>query len=190
MPDPIPIPAPFAGRGRQDAAEPFDAIGAFADGAPGLRDAATAANDEAVRAGLELIQRNTRTMQHALQCGARLATRLSERSAGHVGRAIGLSGAIGEDADWQSAENFGAIVQSGAVLAEIIQCLCEEWVEMARGRLDRSFDRFDALQRCRTPQEVAALQTEIVRDNMETFIGYARRAGEHSARIARRGTQT
>jgi hypothetical protein len=189
MPDPIPIPAWSAGRSRQSPDQPFDVIDPLADSAPEPRDAAAAVNDGAVRSGLELMQRNTRTMQHALQCGARLATRLSERSAGHVGRAVGLSGAIGEDADWQSAQNFGAIVQSGAVMAEIIQCLCEEWAEIARARLDRSFDRFDALQQCRTPQEVAALHTEIMRDNLETIICYAHRAGERSARIARRGAQ-
>ena len=176
----------------RDAIDPIEqaaraaerAAGGMADGARYVKDAATAANDQAVRAGLELMQRNAKTMQHALQCGARLAARLSERSADQFGRSIGLSGESAEDADRKSSRNFEAIVQSGAVLTEITQRLCEEWVDIARARLDRSFDRFDAFLQCRTPQEFAALQSEVVRDNMETFIGYARRAGEHSVRIA------
>jgi phasin family protein len=75
-------------------------------------------------------------------------------------------------------------VQSGTVLTELTQRLCEEWVEIARARMDRGFDRFDALFQCRTPQDFAALQSEIMRDNLETFLGYARKAGEHSARLA------
>jgi hypothetical protein len=157
--------------------------GGFAGGARHMSDAATA-NDQAVRASVELLQRNAKTMQHALQCSARLAARLSERSAGHFGRAIGLSGETAEDADQKSLRNFQAIVQSGAVLTEIAQRLYEEWVDIARARIDRSFDRFDAFLQCRTPQEFTALQSEIVRDNMETFVGYAGKAGEHSARIA------
>jgi hypothetical protein len=50
--------------------------------------------------------------------------------------------------------------------------------------MDRGFDRIDALFQCRTPQDFAALQSELLRDNMETFLGYARKAGEHSASVA------
>src|SRR5262245_61071076 len=39
----------------------------FAGGAGHVRDAA-AASDQAVRAGVELMQRNAETLQHALQC--------------------------------------------------------------------------------------------------------------------------
>jgi hypothetical protein len=176
----------------RDAMDPIEqaaraaerAAGGMAHGARHVKDAATAANDQAVRAGIELLQRNAKTMQHTLQCCARLAARLSERSADQFGRSIGLSGESAEDADQKSSRNFEAIVQSGAVLTEITHRLCEEWVDIARARLDRSFDRFDAFLQCRTPQDFTALQSEVVRDNMETFIGYARKAGEHSVRIA------
>jgi hypothetical protein len=49
--------------------------------------------------------------------------------------------------------------------------------------MDRGFDRMDALLQCRTPQDFAALQSELLRDNMETVLGYARKAGEHSAQL-------
>ena len=75
-------------------------------------------------------------------------------------------------------------MQSGTMLTELTQCLWEEWAEIARARMDRGFDRIDAFLQCRTPQDFAALQSELLRDNMETFLGYARKAGEHSARLA------
>jgi hypothetical protein len=165
------------------------AAGGFADGAGPVRDAAAAASDQAVRAGIELMQRNAETLQHALRCGARLAARLSERSTDQVARAIGISGDGAEEAAQRSSRNFEVIVQSGAVLTEITQRLCEEWVDLARARLDRGFDRLDAFLQCRTPQEFTALSSEAMRDNMETLLRYARKAGEQSARIASEARQ-
>jgi hypothetical protein len=48
--------------------------------------------------------------------------------------------------------------------------------------MDRGFDRFDAFLRCRT-QDLVAPQSEVMRDNIEASLGYARKAGEHSARF-------
>ena len=62
--------------------------------------------------------------------------------------------------------------------------VCDAWVDVARARLDRDFDRFDAFLHCRTPQDFIALSSELMRDNMETFLGYACKAGEQTVRIA------
>src|SRR6266849_438003 len=144
----------------------------FAEGASRVKDAAARANDQAMRASVEMIQRNAETVQHTLQCGAKLAARMTERSADQFGRAIGFSGEDAQRAAQKSSRNLEAIVQSSTVLTEITQ------------RLDRGFDRIDAFLQCRTPQDFAVLQSELLRDNMETFLGYARKAGEHSARLA------
>ena len=156
----------------------------FAEGASRMKDAAARASDQAMRASVEMIQRNAETVQHTLQCGAKLAARMSERCADQFGRTIGFSGEGAQRAAQRSSRNLEAIVQSGTVLTEITQRLSEEWAEMARARMDRGFDRLNALLQCRTPQEFAALQSEALRDNVETFLGYARKAGEHSARLA------
>ncbi len=156
----------------------------FAEGASRVKDAAARANDQAMRASVEMIQRNAETVQHTLQCGAKLAARMTERSADQFGRAIGFSGEDAQRAAQKSSRNLEAIVQSSTVLTEITQRLCEEWAEIARARMDRGFDRIDAFLQCRTPQDFAVLQSELLRDNMETFLGYARKAGEHSARLA------
>jgi len=156
----------------------------FAEGASRVKDAAARASDQAMRASVEMIQRNAETVQHTLQCGAKLAARMTERSADQFGRAIGFSGEGAQTAAQKSSRNLEAIVQSGTVLTEITQRLCEEWAEIARARMDRGFDRFDAFLQCRTPQDFCALQSELLRDNIETVLGYARKAGEHSTRLA------
>ena len=158
--------------------------GELAEGASRVKDAAARASDQAMRASVEIMQRNADTIQHTLECGAKLAARMTERSADQFGRAIGFSGEGAQRAAQRSSRNLEAIVQSGTVLTELTQRLCEEWVEIARARMDRSFDRIDAFLQCRTPQDFAALQSDLLRDNLETFLGYARKAGEHSARLA------
>lgn len=161
----------------------------LAAGASRVSDAAARASDRAMRASVEMMRRNAETLQHTLQCGAKLAARMTERSADQFGRAMGFSGDGAQNAAQKSSRNLEALVQSGAVLTEITQRLCEEWVDMARARMDRGFDRMEALLQCRTPQDVAALQSELWRDNVETFLGYARKAGEHSARLVEEARQ-
>jgi hypothetical protein len=156
----------------------------FGKGASRMKDAAARAGDQAMRASVGMIQRNAETVLHTLQGGAKLAARMTERSADQLGRAIGFSGEGAQKAAQKSSHNIEGIVQSGTLLSEITQRLREEWADIAQARIDRGFDRIDALLQCRTPQDFAALQSELLRDNMETFLGYACKAGEHSARLA------
>jgi len=75
-------------------------------------------------------------------------------------------------------------VQSGTVLSETTKHLFEEWTDIGRARIERGFGRIEAFLQCRTPQDFAALQGELLRDNMETVVSYARKAREHSTRLA------
>lgn len=152
-------------------------------GGPAI-DAATTVSDQVMHAGLELMQRGAETVQHVLQCGARLAARLSERSADQFGRAVGISGENADQVAQKTARNLQAIMQSGTVLTEITQRLCEQWADIGAARTNRAFDRVDAFLQCRTPQDFIALEIELMRDNMETCLDYARKSGEHAARLA------
>jgi hypothetical protein len=153
----------------------------FTESASRVKDAAVQTSDQAIRASVEMLQRNAETVQQTFHCGAKLAAQMTQRTADQFGRAVGFSGT--QTAAEKSSRNLEAIVQSGTVLTEIMQHLCEEWAEIARQRMDRGFDRVDAFLRCRTPQDLALLQSEVMRDNIETYLGYARKAGEHSARL-------
>jgi hypothetical protein len=79
---------------------------------------------------------------------------------------------------------LATMVQSGTVLSETGKHLFEEWVDIGRARIERGFGRIEAFLQCRTPQDFAALQSELLRDNMETVFSYARKAREHSTRLA------
>jgi len=144
-----------------------------------VADAATKVGDQAVRAGAEVVQKNAETVQLALQSGAEFAARTTKRSADHVSRVLGVAGEDVQKAAEKSTGNIDAIAQSGIVIAEIGRRLCGEWAEFARDRMERSFDGVEVLMRCQNPQEFAAAQSDLVRENLEGFINYARRVGEH-----------
>jgi hypothetical protein len=176
-----------------------------------MKEKADRATDQVIRAGVEMFQRNAGIVQRALNSSAQLTSVIAERSFDQFERAFGVSaedaekgaqrcttnrafGVSVEDADKGSqrsstnmegsSSNMEAIVQSGTILTELMQRMCEEWGELGRARMERSFDRMCALMQSRTPQDAAAVQSEMLRDNIETFLGFARKAGECSARLS------
>jgi hypothetical protein len=144
----------------------------------------TEVSERAARAGAEIFQRNAETVQQALQSGAEIAARLTERSADQFGRVFGISGDEAHKAAQQSSDNIDAILHSGSVLAEITQGVSREWVNFARDRVEQNFTRFEKLMRCRNPQDFAAIQSELLRDNIESFLHTARRIAEKSMQAA------
>ena len=54
--------------------------------------------------------------------------------------------------------------------------------------MEQNFNRFESLLRCRTPQDLAAVQSEFLRDNLESFLQYitASMNSQISVRLARR----
>jgi hypothetical protein len=161
-----------------------EAARATVDETARMAEAAAGAGDRAVQAGAEIIQRNAETLPQTIQSGAKLAAQITERSDDQFGRAMGSSGEEAQKAAHRSTGNIAAVVQSGTVVTEITQRLYGEWVDFARERMERNFDRIGTLMRCHSPQDFVALQSELMRDNIEGFLGYASRVGEHSVRLA------
>jgi len=128
-------------------------------------------------------------VQEALQSSAEIAARLTERSADQFGRVFGLPGEEAQKTAQKSSDNIDAIIHSSAALAEVSQSISREWVNFTRERIEQNFDRFEALLRCRTPQELTALQSELMRDNLESFLQCARRIAQKAMQMADEATR-
>jgi phasin family protein len=150
------------------------------------RAARTAADvgANAARAGADMFQRNAETVQQAWQSGTEVATRLTERSMEQFARAFGISGESTQHAAQQSSRNLESIVQSGTILASGMQNISREWVDFARKRMQQNLNHADALANCRTPQELWAAQSDLVRDNLEDLVQSTRRIAELSMQMA------
>lgn len=142
------------------------------------------AGEQTARAGADIAQRNSETLQQAWQSGSELATDLTKRSGEQFARAFGLGGEEAEKAAEQSSRNLEAIARSSNILAQGAQEVSRECFELARKTMAHNLDWFDALVRCRTPQELVAAQSKMVRDNLQDLLDTTRRTAEVSARMA------
>ena len=55
--------------------------------------------------------------------------------------------------------------------------------------MEQNLHRFECLLRCRTPRDLAAVQSEFLRENLESFLQYARRIAETSIQAADEATK-
>jgi hypothetical protein len=144
----------------------------------------TDVSERAARAGTEILQRNVETIQEALHSIAEITARLTERSADQFSYAFGISGEEAHKAAQKSSDNIDAIIHSSSMLAEVARSVSREWAHFARERMEQNLTQFDALLRCRTPHDFTAVQSEMLRDNLESFLRCARRIAEKSMQMA------
>ena len=63
------------------------------------------------------------------------------------------------------------------------QSISREWLNFTRECMEQNVNQFESLLRCRTPQDITAVQSEILRDNLESFLQCARRIAKISMRV-------
>jgi hypothetical protein len=141
-------------------------------------------SSEAARSSADLMERNVETMQRFMQSGAEMAARIAEQSAHRFNRALGLTGDEANRAARSSSGNLSAILRSSAVLAELTQDMALEWVHFSRDRVEQNLDRFDHLLGSRSPHDIFAMQSELMKSNLEGLLGFTRRAAERSLQVA------
>ena len=106
-----------------------------------------------------------------------IASHFAERSSSQLARSIGLSDDKAQRATEQSSRNIDAVLQSTRAYADAFQSISRELSGFCKERLDRNFEKMSALMRSRTPQELIAAQSDLLRDNMEGFLQTSRAVG-------------
>ena len=107
------------------------------------------------------------------------------RMAEDAKRAAQTAADAGKDAVREGAEAARrTATQSGALIADGMQLISREMMDLTRRSIEQSLRRFGMLAHCRTPQDLLAAQSEIVRETLEDFAASARRIAEISNRMA------
>jgi hypothetical protein len=114
---------------------------------------------------------------------------MTEHSAGQFRRVFGISGDEAHRAAQKSSNNIDAIIKSSSVLADVAQSISREWVNFTCERREQNFNRFESLLRWPTPQDLAAVQSEFLRDNLESFLQCTRRIAEKSMQMGDEATK-
>lgn len=145
--------------------------------------------ERVANAGADIMQRNAKAAQQTLQTGSDIASRIGERTADQFTHMLGVTGQETQRAVEQSAHNFWAVMQSGAILAEGAQNISREWMDFVGDRFEHGFDHMNELLRCRNPQQFAVIQTDLVRSNLERLLQTTNKIGELVAQVSNHATR-
>ena len=142
------------------------------------------AAERTTRAGAEAFRRNTEGVKETLQGGAEAGSRIAKRSMEQFSKMFGLNGEAARETVQQSANNMQAVIESASIVAGGLQDIAGEWIRFAQTRPEQNLDHLDQLRECRSLQDCVALQTQILRDNLEAFLQSAHRTSERTTQFA------
>jgi phasin family protein len=145
--------------------------------------------ERTARAGAEAVRHQSEAVRDAWQSGTSIATQITDRSIHWMSRALGLCGNGAQDTIQQSSRNLNVILETSTALAAGMQSVSREWMSFAQKRAEQNLDKLDTLLQCRTPHELIAAQTDIVRDNLEDLLESSRRISEMATRMAEEATR-
>jgi hypothetical protein len=140
--------------------------------------------EQTARANAQLLQNGMETARQFWQCGSDLTASLAKRSAEQFGRSLGLAGHETEATTERSSQAVAAIMQSSQSLQHGYRQVSEEWFKFARTQMERTLEHFEQALRSRSPQELAAVQTEALRDDLEGLVQSTQRIAQVSQQTA------
>lgn len=171
--------------GARQAKESARAAEAVADKTAEAGRAAAKANTEILNSQIETAQQAART---SFEAGLRGLESLSQNWT----RAFGVAPPGGDLAE-QSAQNVQAVAQASSVLAKSAQDASRVWFDLTQRAMRTNLEALGRLASCRSFQEVATLQTNLMRDNMQQAIESSEviaRASSDAIREATRAIQS
>ncbi len=140
--------------------------------------------ERTARSGTEAFRRNAENISNTWRNSSEAASRIAERSVDQFSKLFGLTGDTARDTMQQSAGNVQALLESSTFVVDGLQNASGEWMRFVQNRIEENLEHFEEFLGCRTPQECLALQTRVVRDNIEALLHSARRAAETSTKLA------
>jgi len=148
---------------------------------------AAEAGDEVARVGAQLLQQNAETVQNARRFGLDVATKVMGRSTEELGRTLGFSGSEAQQAQQateRSARNTETILYSSTAATRLMSGMSQEYFEFVRQQMEKSMERMNELWRCRTPQDLAAVQSDLLRETVGSVLQSSRKMADMSLKVA------
>ena len=172
----------------EKAAEQTSRIGqAAADQTARAGQVAAEVGEEVARASANLLKQNVETIQNTWRSGLESATSVMGRSTEQIGRTLGVSGEVAQqatEATERSARNAQTLLYTSTAAARVMGDVSQEYFQMVRHQLEKNMDHMRELWTCRTPQDFAAIQTDMMRETVETALESSRRIADMSRKMA------
>jgi phasin family protein len=141
------------------------------------------AGQDAARAGADILQKNAETIQNTWRSGLETTAALMGGSADQFNRTLGMSGEGAQQAAERSTRNTEVILYSSAAVGKCMTAVSREYFEFVRRQIENNMQRMNELWNCRTPQDFAALQTDLVRQSFEGALESSRRMADMSMKL-------
>jgi phasin family protein len=154
-----------------------------------MTDEAAHVGEQAARSGAEIARRSAETARETLQSGLATAHEAFQRITDQVTKVLGFSGPQAEELARRSSENLQAVSQASTVLTKGAQEVSREWFNAAQERLTKGMDGLNRLAGTRSVQNFVAVQSDLVRDDLEQVIDTNKRIAELSVRVAEEAAQ-
>jgi phasin family protein len=155
-----------------------------------ITNEAAEAGQHAVSAAAEAARVGAETMQHTLQTGLDATYKVAQRSTDQFMQVLGLSGQQSQELAQQSSQNVQAIANTSTVLARGFQDVVREWLNFTQSRLDENLDRVSALTTCRSIPDLVALQSDLIRENLEQMIDKGQQIMQQSTKVTHEAART
>jgi len=167
-----------------------DAADKAARTARAVTNQAAKIGQETARAGADVLDRGVKTARDAMQSGLTTATETFQRITDQFTQALGLNGPQSEELARRSSQNVQAVTQASTVLARGAQEISQEVFGLVQDRLTKNIEAVNRIVGSRSVQDLVAVQSDLVRDNLQQVIETNRRVAEVSLRIADEAART
>jgi phasin family protein len=149
-----------------------------------VADEAGRVGEQTARVGADVFRRGTETARDNLQSGLNTATQSFQRINDQFTQALGFNGPQAEELARRSSQNIQAVSQASSVLMKGAQEVSHAWFGFAQERVQKNMDGLSRLAGVRSVQDFVAVQSDLVRDNLQQVIDTNKHVAEVSVRVA------
>lgn len=146
------------------------------------------ASRAAAKANSDILRSQMETAQQAMRSGLEAGARSFEGLTQNWSRTFGV-GAPNPDLAERSAQNVQVVSEASSVLAKGAQDASRAWFELTQRAMRTNMEAFGQLAGCRSMQEVMAVQSNLLRDNLQQAIESGEVIARVSADTIRQATQ-
>ena len=149
-----------------------------------IGQAAARAGEDLSQVSADFVRQNAETMQNACRFGMEAATTVMNRSADQFGRSFGWTGDEAQRATERSVRNTQTLMESATAVNRGLNEISREYFQFVVHQMETNMARLNELLNCRSPYELAAVQSDLVREAMTGALESSRRVADLSLKVA------
>jgi Phasin protein len=146
--------------------------------------AVTKASEDMSQSSADLLRQNSEVLQNAWRFGMDAATTMMSRSTDQLGRTFGLTGDEAQNATERSVRNTQTVLNSASAVSKGMNEMSREYFQFLNRQVETNMNRVQELWHCRTLHDLAAVQTDLVRETLTSVIESSRRLADMSLKVA------